>query len=515
MLGTARARELAADACLLLLIFVVITSFHLPLLRLPFFWDEAGYYAPAAYDVAQKRSLIPVSTLSNAHPPLPAIVIGVLWKAIYPAPSIARLAMLLVTAFALLQVYKLGALLANRTVAWLAVACTATYPVWFAQSSMIHADLPAAAFSLWGLRLFLERRMAAAALAFALAVLSKETAILTPVVLLAWEVAKRRRSRAKGEAVEASARHWVLLLPALVLAGWYAYHWSKTGYIFGNPGYVAYNVASTLDIKRFFMALALRIWHVLGHMNLFVLTALMAAAMLLRPLPGRERIAVPHQLTLLVVILAHVVAFSLVGGAALARYLLPVLPLVVLIAVSTVWRRMRWWPAAIAVVLAAFAAGLVIDPPYRFAPEDNLSYRHFVKMHQYAARIIEWDYPDARVITAWPGTDELTRDWLGYVVHHVHPVPVRNFTREELTRARARAAQAAFVFSTKYQPARPLLPRLNFWEQANRKYFDYYEELPPKEIAALLGGRIVHEEHRGGLWVAIIDLREVSPPQTP
>jgi len=34
--------------------------------------DEAGYYIPAAWDFFRTGSLIPITTLTNAHPPLPA-----------------------------------------------------------------------------------------------------------------------------------------------------------------------------------------------------------------------------------------------------------------------------------------------------------------------------------------------------------------------------------------------------------------------------------------------------------
>src|SRR5215831_8369082 len=52
------------------LIFFAILIPHLPLLTLPYFWDEAGYYIPAARDLLLFGSLIPHTTLSNAHPPL-------------------------------------------------------------------------------------------------------------------------------------------------------------------------------------------------------------------------------------------------------------------------------------------------------------------------------------------------------------------------------------------------------------------------------------------------------------
>ena len=52
------------------LIFAALLLLHTPLLRLPYFWDEAGYYVPAARDLLLRGSLIPNSTPSNAHPPL-------------------------------------------------------------------------------------------------------------------------------------------------------------------------------------------------------------------------------------------------------------------------------------------------------------------------------------------------------------------------------------------------------------------------------------------------------------
>jgi len=49
---------------------VALVALHAPLLRLPYFWDEAGYYVPAARDLLLTGSPVPHSTVSNAHPPL-------------------------------------------------------------------------------------------------------------------------------------------------------------------------------------------------------------------------------------------------------------------------------------------------------------------------------------------------------------------------------------------------------------------------------------------------------------
>ena len=43
--------------------FAVLCLLHYPLLRLPYYWDEAGYYIPAALDFYSSGQLVPSSTL--------------------------------------------------------------------------------------------------------------------------------------------------------------------------------------------------------------------------------------------------------------------------------------------------------------------------------------------------------------------------------------------------------------------------------------------------------------------
>src|SRR5215470_1118604 len=163
-------------------IFIAILVMHAPLLRLPFFWDEAGFYIPAAYDLAHSHSLIPKTTLDTSHPPLPAAYLA-LWLSINGwKPEAARIAMLLLAAFALTNVFLLAKRLAGTGVAVASTIATAVYPIFSVQSSLAHADLPAAAFTLWGIRAAIEKRVWISQLAFSLAVLSKETAIITPLV---------------------------------------------------------------------------------------------------------------------------------------------------------------------------------------------------------------------------------------------------------------------------------------------------------------------------------------------
>src|ERR1039458_9929031 len=62
-----------------------------------------------------------------------------------------------------------------------------------------------------------------------------------------------------------------LLVPLLPLMLWYAYHYARTGYVFGNPEFFRYNVAATLNPLRFLMALVLRLWQAFGYLHLWLL----------------------------------------------------------------------------------------------------------------------------------------------------------------------------------------------------------------------------------------------------
>jgi len=529
-------------------IFAAIFLLHVPLLRLPYFWDEAGYYVPAARDLLLTGSVIPHSTPSNAHPPLVMAYLAAGWKLAGYSPSVTRTAMLLLAAFSLLGVFRLARRIANLETAVAATACTAFYPVFFAQSSMAHVDLAAAGLTIWGLDAYLGARWRAAACWFSLAVLAKETALLAPLALLAWEWAcawadreershhrvteSQRKSKNEVQNVfsaplclrgEIYGQRWrasaSLITPAGVLSVWYAYHYAKTGYVFGNPEFFRYNVAATLSPLRIVLALGLRLWQAFGYMHLWVLTLLMGWAMTRAPLRDgeveRERIDLPVQFVFGVLIVTYVVAMSMIGGAVLARYMLTIVPLVVILAVSTLRRRIRRWPVLIVLVCAAFTMALVRNPPYGFAPEDNLAYRDYVVMHHHAESFLEARYAGARVLTAWPASDEISRPYLGFVTRPMRVVRIEDFTADEVMGAAQERGRfdVALVFSTKYEPARPLLRGWRAWEKLKTRFFGFHHDLPPEIAAQLLGGRVVFTEKRSGQWVAVIELERVFDAQ--
>jgi len=500
------------------LIFVIIFLLHAPLLRLPFFWDEAGFYVPAAYDLAHSHVLIAKTTLDTGHPPLSAAYLA-LWFTISGwKPAVARVAMLLLAAFALTNVFTLARKLTRTGVAVATTIATAVYPIFFVQSSLTHADLMAAAFTLWGIRLYIEGRVWPSQLAFCLAVLSKETAVITPLAFALWQILPHRDSSGRSRFQRAA----IALVPVLPLLAWLAYHHHATGRFFGNADFYQYNVTQALNPLRFLLALVQRVWHLFGTMNMLALTAATAVAMFFPPIidsagdsigdPAvvRPRIAIPVQLQFGLIMLAHLLAFSLLGGALLTRYLLPVYPLVIMIGMSTLHRRIsRWeWPAALMVIV--FVLGLFFDPPYRFAPEDNLTYKDFVDLHFKAAKFLKEHEQGSTVLTAWPATDELTRPYLGYVKQSFPFVQVQDFTVEEMIKARQVRSkyQVAYLFSTKVDV--PPWIHSESWEKLNRRFFGSHEDVSPELAAEFLHGKIVFLARSKAEWVAILEMDQPS-----
>jgi len=547
-------------------LFAALLLSHLTLLRLPYYWDEAGYYIPAAWDFFRTGSLIPISTLTNAHPPLPSVYLAICWKLFGFCPLVTRISALAAAALGLTAVWRLAMRLVGvASVAFWTVALTALYPVWFAQSSLAHADIFAAACTLWGLVYALPARNRllphkpwAAALCFSAAALCKETAIVLPLTLAAYDLFESfhapgmKRTRLWRESA------W-LAACALPLAAWYAYHRAKTGFLFGNPEFLRYNAQANLDPLRILAAFGHRLLHLTAHMNLFVPVLIALAALLLQPKPEQEagdreqgagnreqgtgnadeagcprsgfsdlgnyepqtltdsdeapvgnssrpalEPAALHSIFLLLAV--NAAFFSVLGGALLTRYLLPMYPLVLLVAVTTLYRRAPRWQALAAFSAAAFVLGIFIDPPYGFAPEDNLAYARVIRLHQTGIAQLEQRYPGSTVLSAWPVTDALTRPELGYLKQPFAVTPIDDFSAAQIARAAEEPEKysVALVFSTKADPASPIFTLGAASRDLDERYFGLHHDLKPEQIARELHGTLVWKQQDQGQWIALI-----------
>ncbi len=518
---------------LFFLFFAAVALSHLTLLRLPYFWDEGGYYIPAALDFYRTGQLVPHFT--NGHPPLPNILLGSLWHIVGFHILATRLLACGFAALSLLAIFRLTQRLLDASAALTVTLLTGAYPIWFAQSSLAHADIFAAAFSLWAFALYLPSLQASSpgshddsrispryisvAVLFSLAALSKETSIIQPAALTTWELALLLRQRCRRVQVGGAdlgppqriGSHiaWAIALasPVLPLIAWFAYHHHVVGFTFGNPDFLRYNATANFTAAHILQALRYRFLHLFWQRNIWI-PILFALTCLLLP----RRQDAPASLhpgpryAMAVLVAANWLAFSVLGGALLTRYLLPVYPLI-LIACVGLWRiHTQRWPLFAAATAAAFLSALWLSPPSIFAPEDNLTYRDMIVVQQEAIDFVQKHDPNATILTAWPVSTDLFEPYLGYVKHPMKVVAIENFTLPQVLIAAREPDRydTAIVFTTHFVTPmfrRYLLNHPNTWRG---RAFATDRDLTPVEIATTLGGQIVWQDERGGEWAAVL-----------
>jgi 4-amino-4-deoxy-L-arabinose transferase-like glycosyltransferase len=501
-------RSLARWVVRLVAIFLGLVGLHLPLLGLPYYWDEAGYYIPAALDFFHAGLLIPQSTLTTGHTPLVAVYLATAWRLFGYSPAVTRVAMLLSAAATVAVLYALARRVASREVAVWSALLLALAPVFFAQSSLAHLDLTAGLFTTLAVLALLRRSRSAGpmfALTASLAVLSKETAVvLLPV---AWAFAWFRRK-------ERQAAAWVwLAFPLFPLLAWVVYYHHATGFWTGNREYLDYNLYSGLYPIRIFLSLLRRLYQFfIGGFNWLLVTGAVLGVWYGKKRGGvcapgknheqqssRDFVSLTIGLTVV-----YILMLSVVGGAILRRYFLPVFPLFFLLAVMFLFRLPKRLARGLVLAVAAgFVGSWFINPPYPFPFEDNLAYADFVRLHQQTAEYLEKLPGKPRILTAWPSTDELARPFLGYVRRPLRVIPMQGFKPKELGQIDRESFDLLYLYSRKWEPAHNLLDQIPFLQRLQARYFDYAPQARDEWLAAQHGLRLLQQFERRGQWVRV------------
>lgn len=508
--------------------FVILATFtalllmHWPLLHLPYFWDEAGYYVPAAVDFYHSWLLVPQTTLPVGHTPLVMVYLALAWRVFGYSPLVTRAAITLIAAAAILSLYLLARRIATREVAAWSALLLALSPLFFAQTTLVHLDLAAALFTTLAVLSLIGESYWLFALAATFAVLSKETAVvLLPV---AWVFVAWRRGGFKAGTRMPVSFCIALTAPLLPLAAWTLYYHRVTGYWTGNGGYLSYNLYSTLSPVRIAWTLLRRVYQVfIGGFNWLLTLGASGAVWWGRKAGTRDTENTPEVTTpgksrevrdgplwrdftfvAAGLVIVYLMLLSVFGGAVLPRYLLPVMPVFYL---TTVGMAMRLPPIPARLILVAtalcFAASWFINPPYPFPFEDNLAYADFIGLHQQAARYLQAAPGRPRILTAWPATDELADPRLGYVRTPLRVAPIDSFTPRDFTDVRPDTFDLLYLYSRRWEPPGNWVARFPFWLRLQGRYFDYQPQAAAQSLVERYHLRLIAEMERRGQWVRI------------
>ncbi|HKE20946.1 MAG TPA: glycosyltransferase family 39 protein [Bryobacteraceae bacterium] len=484
-------RRIRVSTYVIFLAFFALLLFitHLSFLRLPYFWDEAAQFVPWALDFYHSGSLVATSVKPNIHPPLVIVYLAGVWKLVGFSTVATRSAMLLISAFGLLAAFLLAIELSQDVrgmPAFLAVVLLFVSPLFFAQSMLAQLDAPAMLLTALALLCFLQDRVRLSALACVALVLTKETGVVAPLVF-GYLLARERRWGEAG----------YFLAPLAALAAWIVSLYSVTGSWAGNAGFAHYNLSYPLEPSHIALAVGRRLYFLFVADFRWIGTIAVVTVWRHGHLRSRAWQAA------FLLLAAQAAVVTLFGGAVLERYLLPVMPVVfAAIAAALSLFRVRQRVAASLILLAASAAGNLINPPYPFPFENNLAFTDFLTLQSDAAEYLSHWYPRATVTTAWPLTMELRHPELGFVPRRFDVKAIPNFTPVALDAANWKNTSVVVVFARYWDPPHSFM-RLEPVRWLWGRFYGFAREAGPEEARGFVPFALEQRLQRRGLWLDI------------
>ena len=479
-----RARySLLVSTAIVLFIFLS----HLAFLKLPFFWDELGQFVPASLDLFQNFAWVPHSTVANVHPPGVMAYLAAVWSVAGYSIAATRLAMVALAAAGAVMTLRLAVRMGLAPgAAILATGFLVISPLFFAQSMMALLDMPAMVLFVPALLLFLEDRVPAAAMVCTVLAMVKETGLIAPAWFAAWLWFEGRRREAL----------W-FLLPLLPMLIWLSALHRETGYVLGNATFAQYNVWYPLNPVRLLLALLRRLYYLFvgsGHW----IGAVALGIALRRTTVFRTRAwRIAGGLAV-----AHVLLVSVLGGAVLERYLVPVLPILYIAFAAAIWQCAPRWRFVQAGLLAgALLIANVVNPPYPFPLENNLAFTDFVAIDAQAAEYLEGHFPNAKIAAMFPLAPAFRRPDFGYVRQPLNIREIPDFRPAEVARLTGENVEVLVQYSEMWDPLG--LMQNKKWTDFLRRYYDYEAPVSSNELRVLLGARPVARWTRHGQWVEI------------
>jgi hypothetical protein len=449
---------------------LILLALHAQLLGLPYFWDEQGQFIPTALDLLRHGWWVARSTIPNVHPPGLEVYLVAWYKLLgYSIPA-TRVAMLLVAGAGLTFTFLLAIELsrnAEGAPAFIPPVLLLVSPIFYTQSMMAQLDMPAMVLTILALLLFVRNNMAGAAAACIPLVLTKETGVLAPIVFSLVLFARKDLNRA------------LYFVPSgLALAGWLALLHAKTGYWLGNPEFAHYNVGYALHPVRALFSVVRRFYYVFFAEFRWIGTAILIAA-------ARKTRAFRTEgwRTVLLVSLATLLLVSLLGGAELERYLLPVLP-VFYIAVSIGIFSLRRPMAIVATtaILLGLLTNLFWNPPYPFPFENNYAMVDFVKLQQTAAEYAETRLNGHAIATAWPFSESLRNPDYGYVSHKLKAVETSDFHLTSISALPPASFDVLIVYTRTWMPRKGVIA-VPFIRSFLARFYEWEPPITPEECA--------------------------------
>ena len=457
---------------------------HLPLLTLPFYWDEQGQFIPTALDLLRSGAWVAHSTIPNVHPPGVEAYLVVCYKLAGFSIPVTRVAMLLLAAVGLLITFLLAIELTQGTEgfpAFLPPLFLVASPLFYTQSMMAQLDMPAMVFTALALLLFIKKNYAFAAAASVALVLSKETGLVVPLVFFLILAFRRDLKRAA-----------FFVVPAIALAAWLIVLRRATGYWLGDPGFAHYNVGYALHPARMALTFARRIYYLFfGEFRWIGTLALLLTAR------KHQLFHKPEWKAAIAVAVGTIVLVSVLGGAELERYIVPVLPIFYIAVALALTFLPKWWSVtATATLVIGLIANLFWNPPWPFPYENNYAMVDFVRLQQTGAEFAELSLPGSTIATAWPYTAALRNPDYGFVHRKLKVVETGDFHASSISALPANSFDALITFTRTWEPENPVMSN-PLVKRFLARFYDWAPDITADECRKLGLQEVISWSRRG------------------
>jgi len=416
------------DRLVIITIFLYSFIIWYPSRNLPYFWDSAGYIINSARQIFDVNFGSLVTDFSAySHPPLLQILLALSWKLFGQTIQVSHILMFFFLPILLTSTYFLGKKAGNWQVGLAAAVVVATIPVVLSEYGIIYVDLPEAALITAALTLWVYKKYWQASILLTLGLLMKFIGLIIIPVMLAYMVFQPKKDRKLHYSLS-------LLLPIFMLALWFWYHFSQTGWWLVKPGvmerFPERNLEYYLQLIKYIITTMF--WRQGSWlMTTFGMTALIylvsvkkLKTIILNPL---------HQSLILYVL--GTIGFFLIATEFFIRYIIFIFPVISIIWLSLIFKALgdkRYFYLTVMFIASAYIFNWHPKIPpttiYEFAPPTNMAYKDMIALGEKTAKFISGKYSDATVYGSFPQSYELTQPHQGYISKPVKFAECDKFT---------------------------------------------------------------------------------------
>jgi 4-amino-4-deoxy-L-arabinose transferase-like glycosyltransferase len=366
-----------------------------------FFWDELGVDIPSAIWSLDNNLSPFMGEKAMGHPPISYLILAIFFKILGISIFSARLAVLLATTMALFYIFKIGEHMYDTKLGITAAITSFFIPIFFSQSGLAMSTTFMIPFAMATIFYFFKKDTYRFIISAALLVLTRELGIILVIVLTAtWIINHRPNLRTIA----------ALSIPMAVFAVWVMLN----KYMFGWFIYVPTAVTISPNLINSLLSRLLEFFS-------------QYKVLLLLPFLFLKKFR-PEEKVLCHIIILYIVFHSSITF--LPRYFTFIYPLLVTVSLGTLYTHSKKYAIPFAIVISmvfifSWSGERTIPPGWML--ETNMEYADVIKTHSMAAKFIEQNYQDKKVLTCWPMSSELSDPNMGYISSPVDIVEMQNF----------------------------------------------------------------------------------------